>query len=106
MDYSELSDGQVSRKLAEALGYKSDSVNDTGPIAVYKTHPARWQYADYCNSWADMGPLLAEHKVSLSWFSKKHQWCASSPDRFMNFVIHNNPLRAAAICLLIMLEGE
>lgn len=94
MSWDDKSDKEINWEITEALG-----------LAVY---------LDYCNSWADIGPLIAGHGISLIPTGRFNVWCAiDNPKIDSNNQIHanileycENPLRAAAICLIKKLEAE
>ena len=60
----------------------------------------------YCNSWADMGPLIHEAKIAGRWWRfAPNLYCASSMD--MKYTCTDkNPLRAAAIVYILVKQGE
>ncbi len=69
---------------------------------------------NYCNSWADMGPLIEKHKIELSYDGAfKYEWEASHIVHVSQYDVdvigmneNKNPLRSAAICLIKILESK
>lgn len=112
MKYSELNDFEINKLVAKNL-----FPNKKGPY--YGDFPkTSYIFVDehnglirrnYCNSWADMGPIIESENICISpvvvqepdGFSQfKELWEAESmlgTGPFFNSE-HKNPLRAAAIC--------
>jgi hypothetical protein len=109
-DYSQLSDFEINKRLAELLGWKVVNDNPTpnkGLLVVSSEDQCR--AIDYCNSWADMGPLMVEHSISLN--KIEDEWEAHNGEIDQGglvvaniYLMHKNPLRAAAIVYLMMEE--
>ncbi|WP_312465734.1 phage protein NinX family protein [Atlantibacter hermannii] len=135
MNYSEMSDFEINCAVVRALGMshafffsKSEDdfceeiePNERGPI---------WQSGKYlvngyrvsngncfnpCNSWADAGPIIQEHGISL--YHSDGSWQAEmeyeapvgafgTDETCSQFVDHKNPLRAAMIVFLMMQEAD
>lgn len=56
---------------------------------------------NYCNNWADIGPIIASNGISLVWIGGVDDaWKARSVHT--NSFVSANPLRAAAIVFLMM----
>lgn len=94
MNYSEMLDFEINVQVAEVTG----------------------KHADYCNSWADAGPIIAENKISLNWYESEGKWTAAGDYEMEDGVwdweklpesdaSHANPLRAAMIVFLMMQEA-
>lgn len=61
---------------------------------------------DYCNSWGDMGPLIEESRIAIEPCGNMiegNYWIAEYPPCQVK---HKSPLRAAAICWLMIKEGN
>lgn len=110
MNFDEMSDCNINKKLSGLLGVNVLAVAQDGLIV-----DDRSASVDYCNSWADMGPLIAKYKISLIEFggSWEAEIETSAPigkfdtDEICSItVVNKNPLRAAAICLIKKLEAE
>lgn len=63
---------------------------------------------DYCNSWADMGPIIGRERISLIPVSNMDVSWLAVPESGLHShrSVGNNPLRAAAIVyILVKQEG-
>jgi len=58
---------------------------------------------DYCNSWADAGPIIETGNISLTCHQSRGFWAAIFNRKCMEQ--HENPLRAAMIVFLMMKEA-
>ena len=66
---------------------------------------------DYCNDWADAGPIIVESKIGIETTATSNEWMArtcSTNISNMMFRCHKdkNPLRAAMIVFLMMKDGK
>jgi hypothetical protein len=64
---------------------------------------------DYCNNWADMGPLILDSGISIDYdrtISNSHQWwCASCLQGFTaDYTLR--PLRGAAIVYILIKQAK
>lgn len=117
MNYAEMSDFEINKAVAEKL------FKDVVGLIVTRDVPTRDRVigfkdldgeivsficADYCNSWADAGPIIVNNFISLQFF--QGNWMASvNPSqetgfRAACFIERDNPLRAAMITYLMMTE--
>lgn len=65
------------------------------------------KHFDPCNKPADAWPIIFENHVCIvSTDVKSTQWCAYNWDDCDDECWHENPLRAAMVCYLMMMEGE
>jgi len=101
-DYSNLSDGEINMAVAKLMGtYRY--VPENLPC---DRHLGR----NYCNSWADAGPIILENCISMVWDCAEDASSAwwNAFDKFDDCRIQYqaNPLRAAMIVFLMMNEGE
>lgn len=89
MDYSKMSDHEINY----AVGLMNQVRNG------YYITPR-----DYCNSWADAGPIIEKHNISLLCSTMRSQkvWEAMTPDGEEHCWAETNPLRAAMIVYLMM----
>ena len=70
-------------------------------------------HADYCNNWADMGPLIDKHDIAV-WSFKNHEdelfYSAKAfkagTRMYFHHVTEVSRLRAAAIVYILMQGGE
>ena len=62
--------------------------------------------ADYCNSWADAGPVIQQASIAVCCFKNSLADAFPTAEGLMSnkFVSHPNPLRAAMIVFLMMKE--
>lgn len=104
IDYSQLSDFEINKLVAEIERVRGFHCENVGGESALK-FPNRKEL-DYCNNWADAGPIIVENKISF--YQEDNEWCACS-----NLTIHHsgqadwecmcydtNPLRAAMIVFL------
>ncbi len=119
MDYSQLSDFEINKRVAEVI-YK-----DRNGLFVARNLPSKEgvtivaevnsEYiciaaADYCNNPADAWPIITENKISIMFDStdtryegEYHEWCdAISSCQKFGIQHQSNPLRAAMIVFLMM----
>ena len=118
-DYSKMSDFEINRTVGEiALKGRwsckpGTGGNDTeswyyGSVDTFVTPYA--ELPDYCNSWADAGPIAERHFISTQFMNGN--WMASvNPShetgfRAACFIEKKNPCRAICIVFLMMNEGE
>ena len=67
---------------------------------------------DYCNNWADMGPLLKPNNISIA-YEKCDTPCAMVVGDATDYIgwefdiqcFHENELRAAAIVYILVMQG-
>lgn len=60
---------------------------------------------DFCNSWADAGPIIERERITITSALKRDWWDAIDISANIE-VRHENPLRAAMIVLLMMREAK
>lgn len=113
MDYSKMSDFEINY---EVLAVIEPDVEHMQLSADQKSffhcgHDGNGFYEtaipDYCNSWADAGPIIQKHGITLAFFDD--EWTADFDAYFVDGVEWNiggvadkNPLRAAMIVYLMM----
>lgn len=92
-NYSEMSDFEINKEVAIATGLDLSGV----------TQENYWMYnmKDYCNSWADAGPIIEKFRITIDsdtdvWFASDDKHCHT----------HYNPLRAAMIVFLMMMKDN
>ncbi len=70
------------------------------------------QVPDYCNSWADMGPIIQEHRIDICWPEKEIDTTGQiykymgDKSICINVSDSKDVLRAGAIAFLMIKEGE
>ena len=108
MNYEQLSDFEINKAVAEALGYDSPSTEGAGDKILIHNHgmPTRGVIDNYdpCNSPSDAWPIIVENRIAL--IPAFGIWDASKGDfkhNRRNFQVQNaNPLRAAMIVFLML----
>ncbi|HDT0316034.1 TPA: DUF2591 family protein [Citrobacter amalonaticus] len=117
MDYSELSDYEVSKRVAMAVGgFLEEDFCETHSV-IFRRH-GRHQYSFFepCTNPSDAWPIILENKISLNWAEVEKSWCAHvggvmtdgcwcwdyDPEHHQDNV---NPLRAAMIVFLMMQDS-
>lgn len=105
MNYSEMSDFEVDKAVAEIIFSGLKVTNFAGEAVVWD-EKNNTRIVRYCNSWTDAGPIIQRHKISLIWVKTEipNRWDAGSPCH-MKWATHEyNPLRAAMETFLLMQE--
>ena len=112
-----MSDLQINKAVLEALygGGPEYRTTDEGKLIILRhvntvefgEHVERTEDAgefDPCNSWADAGPIIEKHNISLLCSTMRSQkvWEAMTPNGEEHCWAETNPLRAAMIVLLMM----
>lgn len=121
MNYSEMSDFEINKAVAIALGHKCYYDNGSftnglmGSSVVVKGNGTIGS-VNFVSSWADAGPIIEANKISI--FSDSDEgsdtdkspndywWSAISFDTGCQHNAESNPLRAAMIVFLMMKEAE
>lgn len=112
MNYAEMTDFQINKAVAIAQGYAEEDCDFgwTGrpDVGVEWNEEAGYpsKSFNYCNSWADAGPIIEKNRISLEFDGDDvAQWChAISCDGLHRVEYQSNPLRAAMIVFLMMQE--
>ena len=110
MNWDDKSDDEVSVNLAKSLGLcvhnvKGEWLKYTG---VSKGLPT-YEKPDYCNSWADIGPLIVDHDICIirrGDITECNHQIAHGMHRFVTQLPKDKVLRAAAICIIKKLEAK
>ena len=108
-----MSDKQISEAVLSLItGYSIDEAREIISTGYF----SKSSFCDYCNSWADMGPLIHEAKISLSpcysadpvvySYSPTGKWCAEHFYLQSGQVTNTNPLRAAAIVYILIKQED
>lgn len=61
---------------------------------------------DYCNTPNDIMPLAFEYGVEYKKLPLTQKFAADSPSDYHSRCVNENPLRAIACCLILVLQGE
>lgn len=117
MNYAEMSDFEINKAVAIALGHKcyygdgSFTNGLMGSSVVVKGNGVIGA-VNFCNSWADAGPIIEQNKISLAFDGV--EWWADDKAKFIcdDYVwkvdgeASRNPIRAAMIVFLMMQGDE
>lgn len=113
MDYTNATDQELNIKLAVLLGVHwmmkpntDQNPTDTWVYGDTGGYHEMVELPDYCNSWADMGPVIYDSGISITQVEEKcAEWIV-----FLFWsdleITDKNPLRAAAIVYLMMGDAE
>lgn len=94
MNYAEMSDFEINMAVSKLTGtYRYIESNPE-----FSKHMGR----NYCNSWADAGPIIYSNGISIGIYGYG-EWGAGSGS--INYVEGTSPLRAAMIVFLMM-QGD
>lgn len=123
MNYSEMSGYEINNRLHNAIacdgkydlkveGYKVTwTEKSTGRVIETLRKQYDKEFKDYLSSWADAGPIIQEHGITLAFFDD--EWTADFDAYFVDGVEWNiggvadkNPLRAAMVVFLMMQEAK
>jgi len=94
MNYSEMTTFEINEKVSMLMAAKSDC-----RYVVIE---------DYCNSWADAGPIIQENGIVVACYQRMEPqaWPAMEGTISASHSRNKNPLRAAMECFLKMKEAE
>ena len=87
-----MGDFEVNKALEKLVGAYCDEF-----AGLHFPHP------DYCNNWDDVMPLVDSLRISLIPCDSSKHWVADSFCELFSF-IDENPKRAAACCLILVLQ--
>ncbi|QPW26454.1 DUF2591 family protein [Edwardsiella ictaluri] len=90
MNYEQMSDQQITDEIIKRRGLDTE-----------------WHRWDFCNSWADMGPLIEENGIVVAPYrsATPEAWSTAFGINAKFHAEDDNPLRAAAIVYLMMKEA-
>ncbi|MEB6655071.1 DUF2591 domain-containing protein [Klebsiella aerogenes] len=116
MDYSKLSDKEINKQVAFALGCKEvmpDIFMDDSRRYEFdkpKKRSGNQFYFDPCNNPADAWPIIHQNLIALkpvAMYVGGHRWFATKVDADVEIKSANdNPLRAAMEIFLMMQEAK
>lgn len=114
MNYDGMSDFEVNKRLSELTGevlciVQSASIkSDVNGVLVKTENKTR--LINHCNNWSDIGPLIERYDISIVRDAAEDLsaawWNASTIDNGIEINYCKNPKRAAAICIIKLLESE
>lgn len=102
MDYSKLSDYEVSKLVAMAIGgFLEEDFCDTHSV-IFKHH-GRYQYSFFepCTNPSDAWPIIEKYRISF--LDQLTEWCVDA--KGVSPVFEANPLRGAMIVFLMMQDS-
>ncbi len=106
MNYTEMSDAQINDAVAIARG---SLIRKGKALSLYQVEGADL-CTDFCNSWADAGPIIEKHRIAIkpvALYVGGYRWFASvGEDDLAIKAADQNPLRAAMIVFLMMQEAK
>lgn len=108
MNYSDLSDFEINKLVAESLGrfeFVSDH-NIEGGSAVLCDSLRTCDEYDFCNNPSDAWPIIVENEIGLNPQSMSSLWLAdvNGESKHGYSKMDKNPLRAAMIVYLMRKE--
>lgn len=127
MDYSKLSDFEIDKAVADALGLDYDiAIMFVSPVDKIKgnhveeyvrkkitSNEKHWKRFSPTRIPNDAWPIISGHNISIMYVEALSKWCAGSPYwvdgcewQLDIDVVDENPLRAAMILFLMMQEAK
>lgn len=109
MDYSQLSDLEINKRVAIATGqnikfiFLDDDDNEIGVLVGRKGCREKKDF-DPCNNPADAWPIIVENKLSMYPIGKR--WGVEGYEADDPFYYDSNSLRAAMIVFLMMQDAK
>lgn len=104
MNYENMSDFEINKRVAEFRGgFGGSTNNEYAPdeVVCFDDKPFHTE-RDYCNNPSDAWPIISENKIGGHW-GKAAPGAYFAVSRLEEFVVmHKNPLRAACIVYLMM----
>lgn len=110
MDYSQLSDFEINKRVGIALGKEimPDDCQDFGLSGFPEVMLRNGDFKDYCNDPNDAWPIIIGSKINIRFGAEG----MASEAQFMQYghesveCYHANPLRAAMIVFLMMQDAK
>ena len=115
MDYSQLSDFEINKRVGIALGKElmPDDYQDFGLSGFPEVMLRNGDIKDYCNEPADAWPIIVSNQISLMHEESLGKWCAGKPYwvdgcewQLDIDVMDESPLRAAMIFFLMTQDAK
>ncbi|MCG7368023.1 DUF2591 domain-containing protein [Pantoea sp. ACRSH] len=104
MNYSEMKDHEINAAVGEAMGWNAKFIHQDDSVTFRDDLGRLRGRKNYCNSWADAGPIIEKENISLTCHQSRDEWAAIFNRHAM--AAHRNPLRAAMECYLIKKERD
>ncbi|HEM6893813.1 TPA: DUF2591 domain-containing protein [Providencia stuartii] len=102
--YTELSDFEINKKVAEKLGLAYE-VTRYG-VVTRMSNKEQWREFNPCNNPADAMPIIIENKLTLSPRYDSDEWISESLFYHDIYSVNKNPLRAAMEVFLMIKDAE
>lgn len=120
MDYSQLSDFEINKLVANATGTQVEEtyqfVNGGEDIADHMSgivlmrkitsNRKHWKLYDPCNNPADAWPIIDKYRISIINLGEDEWGARGVADCKSKRAIHENSLRAAMIVFLMMQDAK
>ena len=104
MNHEEMSDFEINKRVAEAVGMELSSDHSGAYVGVVRrsigSRP-NYGHVNYCNNPSDAWPIIVENKIGIQHFNNG-MW--QSHCKYDSVCHNTNPLRAAMIVFLMMQE--
>lgn len=108
MDYSKISDFEINKRVALALGYrlyKDGSSNQKNRVSVADYGKCGAISMEWCNNLGNAWPIVVSNRIGISPGTATDKWAAHHGDWDIA-IADTNPLRAAMIVFLMMQESK
>lgn len=109
-DYSKMSDFGINKRVLEiksglkALNYAHNADKRSAGVVDINDN---YHWFDFCNSWADAGPIIEKNQISLdAIYEGGPRWLSFAGEDSEFRQTDKNPLRTAMIVFLMMQEGD
>ncbi|EMF7616480.1 phage protein NinX family protein [Providencia stuartii] len=102
--YTELSDFEINKKVAEKLGLAYE-VTRYG-VVTRMSNKEQWREFNPCNNPADAMPIIIENKLTLSPRYDSDEWISESLFYHDIYSVNKNLYRAAMEVFLMMKDAE
>ncbi|HGN0534214.1 TPA: phage protein NinX family protein [Providencia stuartii] len=102
--YTELSDFEINKKVAEKLGLAYE-VTRYG-VVTRMSNKEQWREFNPCNNPADAMPIIVENKLTLSPRYDSDEWISESLFYHDIYSVNKNLYRAAMEVFLMMKDTE
>ncbi|EAC1725715.1 DUF2591 domain-containing protein [Salmonella enterica] len=108
MDYSQLSDFEINKRVAIATGHKKfnglgwQGTQEDSCSAVIVRGPTKIGAFDPCNNPADAWPIIEKYRISF--LDQLTEWCVDA--KGVSPIFDIRPLRAAMIVFLLMQDAN
>ncbi|GHC04095.1 phage protein NinX family protein [Providencia stuartii] len=104
--YTELSDFEINKKVAEKLGLAYE-VTRYG-VVTRMSNKEQWREFNPCNNPADAMPIIIENKICMNYVDIDIGWgaCHFDGEKGELEVYDKNYYRVAMICFLLMKDAE